>query len=66
MLRHLIIIVFFIISGSIFDQPVLPDIPALLDQHKNAFGLSAADMAEFSVSDAYLTEHLQITHLYLE
>lgn len=53
-------------SANFFAQTVLPDIPVILDQHKNELGITPADMTEYSISDAYTTEHLNITHIYLE
>ncbi|MEO6130883.1 MAG: hypothetical protein ABIQ02_03470, partial [Saprospiraceae bacterium] len=47
-------------------QTNLPDLPTLLDQHKNEFGLGQDDISEFAISSAYTTEHLNITHVYLE
>ncbi|MBK9985190.1 MAG: M36 family metallopeptidase [Saprospiraceae bacterium] len=66
MIRILLFSIIIFSSASFFAQPTLPDIPALLDQHKNEFGLSPVDIAEFSISNAYITDHLQITHVYLE
>jgi extracellular elastinolytic metalloproteinase len=66
MIRCLLIPVFAFVTADLFAQPSLPDLPALLAQHKNAFGLTADDIAEFAISSAYTTEHLHITHVYLE
>lgn len=51
---------------GIFAQTNLPDIPTLLDRNKNDLGISTADMAEYVISSAYTTAHLNVTHVYLE
>ncbi|MEP6794975.1 MAG: M36 family metallopeptidase, partial [Saprospiraceae bacterium] len=66
MIRPLLLSLLIFCTTDFFAQPALPDIAALLDQHKNDFGLSPADLAEFSISSSYTTEHLNITHVYLE
>ena len=66
MIRTILISLFLCSTAILLAQPVLPDIPALLDQHKTEFGLIPSDLAEFSISNAYTTEHLHITHVYLE
>jgi extracellular elastinolytic metalloproteinase len=45
---------------------VLPDLDKLLDENKNDFGLTKEDITEYNVSNAYKTEHLNVTHVYLQ
>jgi hypothetical protein len=42
------------------------DIQAVLDNNKSAIGLSAEDLAEYAVTNAYQTKHLGVMHVYLE
>lgn len=51
---------------SLHAQVILPDLKILLDQHKNVFGLTAEDITEYNISNAYKTEHLNVTHVYLQ
>ena len=62
----LLIFAFLFAAAGLFAQPQLPDLPTFLDQHKNAFGLSPADISEFDITNAYTTEHLHVTHVYLQ
>lgn len=66
MIRFLLIILLPLASIGVFGQTGLPDLPLLLDQNKNEFGLTPQDIQEYSVSDSYTTEHLNLTHVYLE
>ncbi len=66
MSRTLLIYLFSLAWTGIGAQTALPDIPAILDTNKNKLGVSANDLAEYSVSSAYTTDHLNVTHVYLE
>ena len=66
MIRTLLITYFGILTAGMHAQPELPDLPTLLNQYKNEFGLSPEDLAEYAISNAYTTEHLHVTHVYLE
>jgi hypothetical protein len=66
MFRHLLITTLVVIQAGLYAQTTLPDIPTLLNQHKNELGLNPDDLAEYAVSNAYNTEHLHITHVYLQ
>ncbi|MEP6648086.1 MAG: M36 family metallopeptidase, partial [Saprospiraceae bacterium] len=62
------LIVFFssVLCFGVNAQTNVPDLATLLDQHKNELGLSKEDISEFAISSAYTTEHLHVTHVYLE
>ena len=66
MLRLLLLSLFTIVTAISFGQPGRQDIDALLIQHKNTIGIGEKDIAEYSISSAYTTAHLNITHIYLE
>ena len=66
MSRILLIYILSIAWISIGAQSALPDIPSILDTYKNKLGLTSNDLAEYSISGAYTTDHLHVTHVYLE
>jgi len=66
MIRSLLSIAFSLYYLGAVAQTTLPDLHALLDRHKNEFGLTTDDLAEYVISSAYTTEHLNVTHVFLE
>ena len=66
MFRLLLIFMMAIGSAGMSAQTTLPDVPSILDRNKSKLGLDAGDLTEYAVSSAYTTEHLHVTHIYLE
>lgn len=66
MSRFLLIPVLTIFCTCLLAQQQLPDIHAVIDQNKEALGISDRDFSEYSVANAYTTDHLGVTHIYLE
>lgn len=66
MFRLPLLVLFSLLIAISYAQPGLQDIPAFLDQHKTTLGLSHQDLAEYKVINAYTTDHLNITHVYIE
>ncbi len=66
MSRILLIYILSIAWISIDAQSALPDIPSILDTYKNKLGVTPNDLAEYSISSTYTTDHLNVTHVYLE
>ncbi len=65
-LRRLLIPLLIIGSAAVYAQTTLPDISAILVRNKGALGLSSEDLSGYTVSDAYTTAHLGVTHVYLQ
>ena len=66
MFRSLLISLSFIVSTGLSAQTALPDIPSILERNKKELAISPQDLSEYAVSSAYTTEHINITHVYLE
>ncbi|HEX5112738.1 MAG TPA: M36 family metallopeptidase, partial [Saprospiraceae bacterium] len=66
MMRLLFVFLFVFSLICLRAQTNLPDLNILLDQHKNELGLTAEDITEYNISSAYKTDHLHVTHVYLE
>ena len=66
MIRFLLLTLLTIGTSGLYAQASLPGLPDLLDQHRKEFGLTPEDLAEYDISNAYTTEHLHITHVYLQ
>ena len=66
MLRHLILSICLLLASVASAQDNLPDIAAIVERNKQALGVSPADLSEYTISSAYTTSHLNITHAYLQ
>jgi extracellular elastinolytic metalloproteinase len=66
MLRHLFLLICILLTTVVSAQAVLPDIKAIVERNRETLGVSPADLAEYSISSAYTTSHLHITHAYLQ
>jgi extracellular elastinolytic metalloproteinase len=66
MRRHLFLSLFILFTSGLIAQERLPDIKSIVERNKQALGVSPADLAEYTISSAYTTAHLNITHAYLQ
>lgn len=66
MLRHLLLLLGMFITTAVCAQNDLPDIGAIVERNKQSLGVSPAELAEYTISSAYTTSHLNITHAYLQ
>ena len=66
MSRLLLISLFTFLTTISFAQPGGQEIAALLDQHRTTIGLNTSDLTEYRITNAYTTERIGITHIYLE
>ena len=66
MLRHLYLLICILLTTVVSAQDVLPDIAAIVERNRQILGVSPADLSEYTISSAYTTSHLNITHAYLQ
>ena len=62
---RLILVFSFLFSAHILPAQT-PDIPTILELNKQTLGVSDKDLSEYTLSSAYTTAHLGVTHIYLE
>ena len=66
MFRFPMIVLFSLLLAPGYAQSDLQNISLFLDQHKTTLGLSSQDLAEYKILNAYTSDHLNITHVYIE